>query len=272
MKITILYFASIASAEQAVLSKAEEDAMWDQAINNQTWGNPEIGEYLRTAAGVSSDADETLGNLRRLKQLKVLILHLQPEHRFARYCYYGCWCLPDATHDLHATGMGQPVDEIDMACKRQYQCYECAEMDHPGRNCQEHTVNYNYQLTYDNADPNNHMKKGIECLDDPTSEKLSCRRSVCECDKKLSEDLREYFSVWFVDHHMEQGTFDRSVCIDSRGSGGAGGSVERECCGEYPNRFPYSAGAGRSCCGQNTYNPNFHCCDSNNQIKSIGNC
>ena len=60
--------------------------------------------------------------LRRLKQLKALILHLQPAHHFARYCFYGCWCLPDAAHTVAGNGMGQPVDEVDASCKRQASC------------------------------------------------------------------------------------------------------------------------------------------------------
>ena len=271
MKLLSLTLA-LATAEQSVLTKEEENTMIENAMDDPIWGMPGASEYLRMAGNESDSSDPTLENLRRLKQLKVLILHLQPAHHFARYCYYGCWCLPDATHDLHATGMGKPVDSIDAACKRQYQCYECAGMDHPGRDCDESNTQYNYELTYDSDDPDNNMKKGIVCLDDPTNEKLSCRRSICECDKKLAEDLREHFSVWTVDHHMEQGTFDRSVCKDSRGTGGNGGHTERECCGSYPDRFPYSAGAGRSCCGQVTYNPNLHCCDDNNSVQSLGSC
>lgn len=119
--------------------------------------------------------------LRRLKQLKALILHLQPAHHFARYCFYGCWCLPDAEHTVEGVGFGAPIDEVDGSCKRQASCYECAKMDHEGRNCVADQVQYNYKLNV-GAD---HNGNSIECLDEPNSEKFSCRRSICECDKKI---------------------------------------------------------------------------------------
>lgn len=55
---------------------------------------------------------------RRFRQLKVIVLWLQKEQQFGRYCYYGCYCLPEGSHNIAAGGYGQPQDDIDRSCKR----------------------------------------------------------------------------------------------------------------------------------------------------------
>lgn len=218
--------------------------------------------------------------LRRLKQLKALILHLQPAHHFARYCFYGCWCLPDAEHTVEGVGYGNPIDEVDASCKRQASCYECAKMDHQGRNCVADQVQYDYELNVDPTDPNNNMKKSITCLDDPNSgknggysEKHSCRRAICECDKKLAEDLREHFHVWTHENHQIQGDFNPvAQCLKNPGNG-MGADGEPACCGSYPNRFPYKMNDGaRMCCGDRTYDSSLFECCANAEVKAIGTC
>jgi len=217
---------------------------------------------------------EMLQPLRRLKQLKSLILHLQPEHRFARYCYYGCWCIADKAHDFHNGQAGVPVDPIDSSCKRQYQCYECAKMDHPNRNCDSSITQYHYNLLLDDTDPNNHWKKSIQCTDPADrNEKFSCRRAMCECDKRLAEDLRTHFDEWSVDNHKIQGNFNADVqCVKNPSGGNNEGPIE--CCGDYPNRFPFSTqGGNRQCCSSagKTYNPTVNeCCGDS--VEGVGNC
>ena len=63
--------------------------------------------------------------LRKFRNLKILVLHLQQEQKFGRYCYYGCYCLPEGSHDIASGGYGKPVDNIDRACKNFKQCYKC---------------------------------------------------------------------------------------------------------------------------------------------------
>ena len=50
---------------------------------------------------------------RKFRQLKILVLWLQQEQKFGRYCYYGCYCLPEGAHDLSGGGYGEPVDGVD---------------------------------------------------------------------------------------------------------------------------------------------------------------
>merc|ERR1711981_928282 len=275
-------FSSLAAmAHGLAMNQTEIDSMVRNACAGDAMCESMMAEL--DMLNIERSTTDRASFLRRLKQLKALILHLQPEHRFARYCFYGCWCLPDADHTIEAMGYGQPVDPIDASCKRQASCYECAKIDHPGRNCVADQVQYNYQLNIDATDPHNHWKKSIDCLDDPMSgknggwsEKFSCRRPICECDKKLAEDLRENFEFWTVGHHQTQGTFvPTQECIHTPCANGncGGGEGPPECCGEYPARFPFKTmGGARSCCGDRTFDTTIQECCQNGDLAAIGTC
>ena len=47
-----------------------------------------------------------------------------------------------------------------------------------------------------------------------------------------------------------------------------------QCCGEYPERFPYKIGPVKQCCGSTTFNPFImQCCSSsNNDVRPLGTC
>lgn len=228
-------------------------------------------EYFPDITGRSSANLTDMG--RKLKQLKMLVLWLQPEHRFARYCYYGCWCLPDTDHADLTPRFGKPVDEVDMSCKKMSQCYECAKMDH-GETCDSSSIGYKYSLHKDPNNPNDHWGNSIKCLDNPTGKK-ACRRSICECDKKLAEDLRTNFGFWKQGHHQTQGGFDTSQCeVDRCTSGDCQARGPVQCCGAADEpRFPFRTHGGlRKCCGNKTYDSSMQECCSDGEIKFMGTC
>merc|ERR1719473_1485166 len=68
--------------------------------------------------------------IRKFRNLKVLVLWLQKEQKFGRYCYYGCYCLPEDSHNIASGGYGKPVDNIDSACFDFKQCYKCLIEEH----------------------------------------------------------------------------------------------------------------------------------------------
>merc|ERR1719436_2272255 len=111
------------------------------------------------------------------------------------------------------------------------------------------------------------MKKSIRCLNDPKNDKNGCKRSICECDKQLSENL----GFWKQGHHQTQGDFDTSICeVDHNGNGGGKGPLE--CCGSKDEpRFPFRSG-NRGCCGNKTYNTIGQQCCSNGDVRNIGAC
>jgi hypothetical protein len=256
--------AKIASASDACDTSKQDDCTNAHTLMNET----------ARAFGSGDPA------LKRLKQMKALILHLQPAHYYAKYCNYGCWCFRDGVHQV-GTGSGPAVDAIDQKCLLQAKCYECAEMEHPNRNCVPEQIQYDYSLIFDPNDPDNHNLKSIVCHDDPfdpntgkTSEKISCRRAICECDKRLAEDLRamEAQNIWVEENSQKIGSFDPDTqCIHTRGGANSGDkNWEMKCCGT-GWRFPYRDSDNRKCCGDMTYDANMLTC-CNDVVSTIGTC
>ena len=63
---------------------------------------------------------------------------------FDRFCFYGCYCLPDATIHDSSPGTGQPTDAVDNSCRELKMCYQCANRDHqtPGKHTGSRTGSY----------------------------------------------------------------------------------------------------------------------------------
>ena len=72
----------------------------------------------------------------RYMQLKYSILFLQQYRYLGKYCFYGCWCLPGGVGDIGA-GHGQPVDNIDRACREYATCYQCMYNQQMGGECDD---------------------------------------------------------------------------------------------------------------------------------------
>lgn len=68
--------------------------------------------------------------VRKFRHLKLLVLWLQKEQKFGRYCYYGCYCLPEGSHEISSGGYGKPIDNIDGACRDFKWCYQCLVREH----------------------------------------------------------------------------------------------------------------------------------------------
>ena len=146
---------------------------------------------------------------RKFRNLKILVLWLQREKKFGRYCYYGCHCLPEGTHNIARGGYGKPVDALDASCRRFGQCYQCLVDEHKDdkfningvTECKGEEIGYTFNLNED-EDGN----KSIECVNKVCKIILSvlrillklgsCRRNICECDKQLAEGLYEHELSW----------------------------------------------------------------------------
>ena len=94
----------------------------------------------------ADDRDRALSDdqIRKFRNLKILVLWLQKEQKFGRYCYYGCYCLPEGSHNIAAGGYGTPVDNIDKACFDFKKCYKCLidehEVHHPHKTWAEQSM------------------------------------------------------------------------------------------------------------------------------------
>ena len=108
-----------------------------------------------------TSAESTLLQLRRFRQLKEFVVWMSKNPKFGKYCFYGCWCLPGGGHEFVA-GHGEPRDEIDKACKIQWQCYECTVMDEETKDaCSPEKAKYDFEFGFDESDPEDVSKHEI---------------------------------------------------------------------------------------------------------------
>lgn len=222
---------------------------------------------------------------RKFKMLKLMVMYLQQIPLFGKYCYYGCYCFPNVGKDF-TVGKGQPIDEVDKKCRDFSNCYKCLGLDYKG-NCQA-TQPYSFEGREDPVT----KSKYVVCKNKPGT----CRRALCECDKRLAENLSEAEWYWSPMYHKNWGGFDKErMC--GKDSGEKSESVNRasaiksepqyRCCGKYPDRVPFqyktAYGEDRRCCEGKTYDPNFLACCKNPDsvqgskplprvVKTMGTC
>merc|ERR1712025_1028949 len=119
----------------------------------------------------------------------------------------------------------------------------------------------------------------VDCEVNPST----CQKQICLCDEKLSFSILEKIDQFNDAYFLKNADFNHEAeCVKapSVNSGGNGACDAQEtsdagsmqCCGEYPERFPFNDKAGCiSCCDGKTYNTHKKsCCD--NSIKAFGMC
>ena len=99
-------------------------------VTNGTVDDIEAQISLFQLARTNRQEAPTIAEQRKFRNLKILVLWLQKEQKFGRYCYYGCHCLPEGSHNIAQGGYGKPLDSIDGTCKRFGQCYKCLIDEH----------------------------------------------------------------------------------------------------------------------------------------------
>ena len=95
-------------------------------ILNFNFSDQVEGINSRTKVGTSNDSISKM-QLRKYETMKKMILYLHDsqDREWGRYCPYGCHCMVNGPNDI-LSGHGNPVDEIDSACKRHQECIACA--------------------------------------------------------------------------------------------------------------------------------------------------
>lgn len=207
--------------------------------------------------------------LRRYKHLEKLIgFYDQGLSNITKYWTYGCWCFQMGNYPLRL-GNGSPVDDVDKICKRHKECYQCAKRDSSDGDCLPEETGYKFKASFDSVT----TTPIVECV----NRVGSCQRSICECDRAFAARLPMASggdNGWTGAHHAHYGGFDsRSGCLARIHP--PGGSHEVQCCGEFPDRFPYrfaKDGSGKQCCGGNViFSTETHsCCDD--VVRTNGSC
>ncbi|CAG5086863.1 Oidioi.mRNA.OKI2018_I69.PAR.g11386.t1.cds [Oikopleura dioica] len=180
---------------------------------------------------------------------------------------YGCWCnvLHDRDHARKA--FGKSLDSLDLACQHWEQCLKCTQMD--DTDCQPLLTDYSVLLGTQSS--GSAYSPGSTATTSCDGNAEGCGKWACQCDAR--------FAAQFV-AAIREGDFDNanlhaSNQWDQSAMCAWTGDYDThdECCGEYPNRFPFATNFGqRACCHNKTYNTNDAMCCANGHISTTGSC
>ena len=184
---------------------------------------------------------------------------------------YGCWCY---FQNDHGKGRGSPVNEVDAQCKILQDGYACILMDAEDEgedSCTPWDVKYNSAsglgMLASDTDNNDNLEDSLRYKCKRANRKSNCAARTCM--------VENYFVIRLVRLFLHGVPFDPSVkhslgifnpendCPTK-----AGEKSDKECCGEYPLRFPFKHLNGdRACCGARTYNTELMMCCGDNSIR-----
>jgi hypothetical protein len=184
---------------------------------------------------------------------------------------YGCWCNLQSG-DL-TTGAGLPQDSFDEKCGNFQLCLRCARWD------------AKQDGTY-TCDPVNDGYVGVGnsnfVIDCDAQNPTDCGAHLCMCYTNFFASLVGF--LWNPpaapydasrahpgNLYNPAGTFDYDgVCKGGPGNG----ANDMDCCGLYPERYPFSTN-NKGCCGNEIFNPIAKCCDgtaTTGNIQPVGTC
>jgi len=178
---------------------------------------------------------------------------------------YGCWCY---FQDEHGQGRGKPQNEVDGTCKKLHDGYTCILMDSEAEgdlDCVPWDVVYNgaTALGLDPADPlNNVLASAIRRSCDNSNRVDKCAQRACKVEGFFVMNLFRHFLAGVIFDPSLKHTNGFNPKLDCPLSGNRIDS-DKECCGDYPLRFPYKTLDGaRQCCEGKTYNAQvLQCCE-----------
>merc|ERR1711934_91554 len=168
---------------------------------------------------------------------------------------YGCWCF---FGDDHSRGHGPPVNDMDYKCQALHRGYDCAikdVIDATGNN-----TCVPWEIFYISG-----IGGGAAALV-PTCEAFNsdpCAIAACSIEGAF---VLHVFNAALGGDGIDQsfshanGFDDRSGC-PLVGECEGPDCLERECCGAFPDRYPFRPlGGVRGCCGQHTFDATVLTC------------
>ncbi|CBY40782.1 unnamed protein product [Oikopleura dioica] len=172
---------------------------------------------------------------------------------------YGCHC---NIYDGLEKGIGKPVDSVDSACKRYYECITCTEMKTSSASEPCVWSDTTYEVGSD--------ENGLACPEEINSglDSTGCSLDICKCNMQFADDIVAQLESYSEDNTHSNG-FDKEAMCEASGQG-LGGDLK--CCGQNPFYNLYRDGNGiRECCKGRVLNTMTNeCCDGN--VSPIGTC
>lgn len=185
---------------------------------------------------------------------------------------YGCHCFPGSSKST--IGHGPAVDAQDSLCRDLARCRRCITMEY-GK--EQIDVNFDkYRWRFEDGD--------LSCQKNTDRGWHQSVRDLCECDARFARELAKIWDddsfnkyFWLKPRDMrlkgkgkldpDRDVFDfESTCV-----GGESGKAE-QCCGTYPEKYPYNT-VDKACCDNNTiYNFVTSVCCAGGHVASPGEC
>lgn len=183
---------------------------------------------------------------------------------------YGCWC---NFNEDYVKGKGPVVNTPDGYCKTLVYGYECAIKDgqDSGNACD---TPWNVPYIPHNIAITPVTSVSDQCIANNPGD--DCATYSCIIEGHMTELLFADFLngvVYDPTYKHSNNFFDPDTECHIVGTGS--GQSEKECCGDYPFRFPYKTyNDERACCGQKTYNVFNKCCEDEDSslLLSAGSC
>jgi len=162
---------------------------------------------------------------------------------------YGCWCYFDAenTGQYHLA-KGEPQDDYDRACKRYNLGMECVAMDHALASvaCSPYSVTYNMPVGVKESASASGTPVDIIAACNALNVGDTCAQQTCIVEQHLVYDVSELtLTTQPIVTQFHAANFPvETACVVRPGTAG-----EKECCGSFPNRYPFKPLGGiRECC------------------------
>jgi hypothetical protein len=180
---------------------------------------------------------------------------------------YGCWCY---FYDNVGRGKGTPVDELDGMCKTLHDGYTCAIIDAELEGADECIP---WEVEYNPGSGAGNDRFATCQAANPGGD--NCAVRACSVEGIFTDNV---FALLLGGSQADLENFSHSQGFDPATDAGCpvkpgvhGSSGAKECCGSYPNRFPFKTLDGdRACCASRTYNTQILSCCPNGQVKA--NC
>lgn len=235
--------------------------------------------------GIESDLGVGFGGPRGFAQRSAMVLTIVD---MLELLEYGCWCYFDGDY---TKGRGEPVDNFDDLCKQLHHNYDCAAMDAESEadfDCLPWEADYQVFSFYSYS-----MDIEMECTSKNRNNKCNQRSCIIEMTFVLRLMQQYHIGSYPYDRYQTWAGFDVETCspvvdyhyndmvsdvvgklesdslvsqdiqdVEELERGLLGIGNERQCCGRYPDRFPYKPKSGMTeCCGWRTYDTRIlNCC------------
>merc|ERR1712179_604546 len=191
---------------------------------------------------------KTLSNFLPLNQtLRSLTNNLLDEY----FMPYGCWCnFDEDMTNMPGKGRGTPKDDWDESCRQLQEGYRCAMMDAEARGELCEPWNQVYPSPGHALDQS-FIRPVCEMVASTTQDQCTIDACIVETFfvDRVAHAIIPGAAVGFTnldridDNYMHANGFVPEMECIKHGRG----SVEKECCGVHPRRFPYGV-VNKMCC------------------------